>query len=142
MDTTLLVQGPHGLEAGTVWRGKTADQVIAKLPAGDYDLVEVEPDGGASGCPVISGQLWDEGGFTNPPPPPAPRRPIPKSTVQERLIALGKADAADAALEANKVAKFRWFAPNHPNVFADDEGLLSFLSALGLTAGQIGDITA
>jgi hypothetical protein len=142
MDTTNLVQGPHGQAAGAVWRGKSAAQVIAKLPAGEYDLIEVGPDGGANGGPVISGQLWDGEAFTNPPLPPPPRRLIPKSTVQERLISLGKADDADAALEANKVAKFRWFAPNHPNVFADDEALLVFLAGLGLSESQVEAVTA
>lgn len=73
---------------------------------------------------------------------PAERRLIPKSVVQERLITLGKAIAADAALEADKVAKFRWFAPNHPNVYADDPGLLDFLAALLLTPEEVEVVTA
>ena len=70
------------------------------------------------------------------------RRTIPKSTVWARLVALGKADAAKTALDADAVAWGRWFSPDWPNVFADDEGLLAFLDALGLTAEEIAAVTA
>lgn len=69
---------------------------------------------------------------------------IPKSVVWARIVALGKAAEAKAALDADAVAWGRWFSPDWPNVFADDQGLLDFLGkdALGLTAEQIAAVTA
>jgi hypothetical protein len=72
----------------------------------------------------------------------ATRRTIPKSTVWARLVALGKADEAKTALDANAVAWGRWFSPDWPNVFADDDGLLAFLDALDLSEEQIATVTA
>ncbi|MDR7232837.1 hypothetical protein J2X45_003947 [Caulobacter sp. BE264] len=70
------------------------------------------------------------------------RRTLPKSTVTGRLIEMGKAAEVKAALDADPVAWARWFTPDWPNVFADDEGLLAFLDALGLTSEQIATVTA
>lgn len=104
MDTTLIIAGLHGPEAGSVWRDKTVEQVIAKLPAGEYDLVEVAPDGGADGGPVISGQLWDGEAFSNPPPPAAPPAPaqvaMHKVRKAARLTPWPGADHLLAAIEA------------------------------------------
>lgn len=71
----------------------------------------------------------------------APRRELPKSTVWARLVDLGKAAEAKNLLDQDAVAWGRWFAPDWPNVFADDQGLLDFLDALGLTAEQIAAVT-
>lgn len=60
-----------------------------------------------------------------------PRRLIPKSVVQERLNEQGKLDDAFAILQATPLHFGRWFAPNHPNVYFDDEGLLAVLTAIG-----------
>lgn len=76
---------------------------------------------------------------------PAPqRRLIPKSTVQERVNATGKLDAVLALLLApgNAIYYARWFAPDWPNVYFDDPGLLLILGAVGCTAPQIATITA
>lgn len=74
--------------------------------------------------------------------PPEPRRQLPKSLVWSRLVDLGKASAAKALLDQDAVAWGRWFAPDWPNVFADDQGLLDFLAGLGLTEEQITAVTA
>lgn len=62
---------------------------------------------------------------------PAPRREVPKSVIQARLIAAGKMDAVFAALFASPADFARWFAPDWPNVFADDERMIEVLAAVG-----------
>lgn len=76
--------------------------------------------------------------------PPEPRRQLPKSLVWSRLVGLGKAAEAKALLDQDAVAWGRWFSPDWPSVFADDQGLLDFLGegGLGLTAEQIAAVTA
>lgn len=75
-------------------------------------------------------------------PSPPPRRLIRKSTVQERVIALGKIDHVWAVLDADKANLVRWQAPDWPNVYADDEGLLAVLAGVGCTPEEIAAITA
>jgi hypothetical protein len=70
------------------------------------------------------------------------RRLIAKSTVQERVNALGKLGDAFAALQAQPISFGRWFAPDWPQVYADDPGLLGLLQYIGLTAEQIAAVTA
>jgi hypothetical protein len=43
-------------------------------------------------------------------------------------------DAAHAALMANSAYFASWFAPNHPEVYADDPDALAPLSAIGASA--------
>lgn len=81
---------------------------------------------------------WQEEQANRPPP----RRLIPKSTVQERVAAVGKLDAVMAVLLSQPLYFSRWFAPNHPNVYFDDEDMLAMLNAVGCTEAQIADITA
>lgn len=73
---------------------------------------------------------------------PPPRRLIPKSTVQERCAAIGKLDELMTALLANPLYFGRWFASDWPRVYADDEGLLAMLRAVGCTPEQIAEVTA
>lgn len=73
---------------------------------------------------------------------PAPRREIPKSVVQERVNALGKLGAVFAILNSQPIYFARWFAPNWPNVYADDVGLLQVLGGAGCTADEIAQVTA
>lgn len=72
------------------------------------------------------------------------RREIPKSLVMARLTEAGVIGAAMAALMAAPELFAKWFAPDWPNVFADDGGLLAFLGedGLDLTAEQIAAVTA
>lgn len=70
------------------------------------------------------------------------RRLIAKSVVQERVDAEGKMGDALTALLSQPLQFARWFAPDWPNVYADDEGLLMLLAAIGCTEGQIATITA
>jgi hypothetical protein len=73
---------------------------------------------------------------------PAPRRELPKSTVQARLDAVGKLAACFAILQSDAALFGRWFAPDWPNVYVDDEGLLQVLEAAGCTPAEIAAITA
>lgn len=67
------------------------------------------------------------------------RRLLPKSLVQERVNNIGKLDDVLALLMApgNAIFYARWFAPDWPNVYYDDAGLLSILGAVGCTPTQI-----
>lgn len=79
------------------------------------------------------------------PEPPPPRRTIPKSVVQARVNERGKwADVAALLFTAGlpNIYYARWFAPDWPNVYFDDEGLLLILGQAGCTAEDIAYITA
>lgn len=73
---------------------------------------------------------------------PDGRRLIPKSLIQERVNAIGKLDEAFAILQAQPIFFGRWFAPDWPNVYFDDPGLLQILAAAGCTPEEIAQITA
>ncbi len=62
---------------------------------------------------------------------PTARRKVRKSIVQARLIEAGKMDAAYTALMASPIYFARWFAPDHPEVYADDPDALMLLAAIG-----------
>ncbi len=74
--------------------------------------------------------------------PPEPRRLIAKSLVQERVNDIGKLGAVFAALQSQPIFFGRWFAPDWPQVYADDEGLLAILQSVGCTPAQIAVVTA
>lgn len=63
--------------------------------------------------------------------PPAPRRMIRKSLVQQRLIDTGFMDRAYLVLTSQPAAFARWFAPDHPEVYTDDPDALVMLAAIG-----------
>ncbi len=65
---------------------------------------------------------------------PTARRKIAKSLVQQRLIDAGKMNAAYAALTSLPAHFARWFAPDHPEVYADDPDALALLAAIGADA--------
>jgi hypothetical protein len=75
------------------------------------------------------------------PPAVTLRRVIAKSVVQERANALGKLDAAFAILQSQPIMFGRWFAPDWPNVYFDDEGLLAILAAVGCTPEEVAFVT-
>lgn len=75
-------------------------------------------------------------------PLPAPRRQLPKSTVHARLTAVGKLAAAFAIIQGDPSLFGQWFAPDWPNVYVDDAGLLQVLQAAGCTADEIAQVTA
>jgi len=92
---------------------------------------------------VVCGMLWDGEALSAPlAEEPAPRRLIAKSLVQERVHAIDKLGIAFAALQAEPILFGRWFAPDWPNVYADDENLLLLLNAIGCTEAEIAEITA
>lgn len=68
---------------------------------------------------------------------PTARRKVRKSVVQARLIEAGKMDAAYAVLTSNATYFARWFAPDHPDVHADDPDALGLLAQIGADAGAI-----
>lgn len=71
------------------------------------------------------------------------RRELPKSTIWGRLVGLGLAQTAMTALLSDAVAYDRWFSPDWPNVYADDQGLLDFLRGpLALTEEQVAAVIA
>jgi len=74
----------------------------------------------------------------------APRRLIPKSVVQARADDVGKLGLVMALLlqPENAVYFARWFAPDWPNVYADDPQMLAMLGAVGCTEEEIVEITA
>ena len=67
----------------------------------------------------------------------ADRRLIPKSTITARLIEAGKMGAAMTALMSDPASFGRWFTPDWPNVYADDDGLIAFLTAIGADVAAI-----
>lgn len=71
------------------------------------------------------------------PGPVAMRRKVRKSLVQARLIEAGLMNAAYAALIANPISFARWFAPDQPEVHADDPDALALLAAIGADATPI-----
>lgn len=124
---------------------------IIKLVSGVVDLMtdlapgQTIPDGWVAlpdGSPVGPGWTFDGEEYSPPPPPPQPRRLIAKSTVQERVNTIGKLDEVLAVLNSQSIFFARWFAPDWPNVYFDDEGLLTILAAVGCTPAEIETITA
>lgn len=114
-------------------------EVWGELPEDTAEHAFVVQEGAGIGWSLVDGVLVPP---PSAPPPPPPRRLIPKSVVQERAYAIGKLDDLMTALQANSLYFGRWFAPNWPEVYADDEGLLEMLSAVGCTPEQIAEVTA
>ncbi|MER8628506.1 hypothetical protein NKH55_01850 [Mesorhizobium opportunistum] len=69
--------------------------------------------------------------------PVVDRAKVRKSIVMQRLIDLSKMDQAYAMLAAQPTFFARWFAPDHPEVFADDPDAMAFVAALGLNPAVI-----
>jgi hypothetical protein len=69
--------------------------------------------------------------------PEAPRRMVRKSLVQQRLIDAGLMDRAYLVLTSQPAAFARWFAPDHPEVYADDPDALAMLAAIGAVPAVI-----
>lgn len=70
------------------------------------------------------------------------RRTIPKSVIQERVNIIGKLDDVLTILNSQAIMFARWFAPDWPNVYFDDEGMLQLLTIVGCTPEEIETITA
>lgn len=76
-------------------------------------------------------------------PDPIPvRRELTKSTLMQRLNAIGKLQLAFNALMSEPLQFGLWFAPDWPNVYADDADLLTMLHAIGCTDAEIAQVTA
>lgn len=76
------------------------------------------------------------------PTPPTVRAELPKSTVIARLNAIGKLTPVWTILQSNPLAFSQWFAPDWPNVYCDDAGMLAIFGAAGLSADEIATVTA
>lgn len=59
------------------------------------------------------------------------RRTVAKSLIITRLNEAGKLAAARQALNADIYRRERWYAPDKPDVFADDPEALALLAAIG-----------
>jgi hypothetical protein len=98
-----------------------------------------------SETPAYGGQLWDGQAASDPyvEPKPIPRRLIRKSVVQERAHTLGKLASILTVLRSpgQEISYARWFAPDWPNVYADDAGMLVILAAVGCKPEEIAEIT-
>lgn len=114
-----------------VWRDATADDAVATLPEGDYDLVAF--DAGAVRC----GMLFDGETLSEPPAPPAPPRRVAKETIADRLQAAGLSEAFMAALTARPAFMLTWITPATLGVLATNADLLDVLDAIGADAETI-----
>lgn len=65
------------------------------------------------------------------------RRLVPKSVIVARLNEAGKLTAASQALNADILRRERWYAPDKPDVFADDPEALALLAAIGADPATI-----
>ena len=123
----------------SVIRNSADPLAFGDSPNGKVFVVPSDP-------PVCGGQLWDGQAASDPyvEPKPIPRRLIRKSVVQERAHTLGKLASILTVLRSpgQEISYARWFAPDWPNVYADDAGMLAILSAVGCTPEEIAEITA
>lgn len=79
---------------------------------------------------------------TTIPDTPAPRADLPKSTVVERLIAIGKVSDVMTALRADDGLYALWFSPDWQNVYKDDERVIPIFQSAGLTTDEISTVMA
>ena len=63
--------------------------------------------------------------------PHPPKRTVLKSVIIARLIAVGKIDAAKAALDADAALYARWWAPDRSAINCDDPDALALLASIG-----------
>lgn len=97
----------------------------------------VEPPEGAIEVPTApedARQTWSSGAWGAP---PVVRRTVLKSIVQSRIIDAGKMGQAYATLTANPIFFPRWFAPDRPEIYADDLDAVGLIRALGLDPAVI-----
>ena len=101
------------------------------FPPSEADLATAESLGATEvlcGVPAaLPGLSFGYHELADPPTEDA-RRLIPKSVVQDRLIEAGKLTAVLNILRMDDASYVRWFAPNHPNVYADDPSMLTVLT--------------
>lgn len=67
----------------------------------------------------------------------AERKLVAKSVVQQRIILKGKMGEAYDLLTRNPDYFARWFAPDHPAVYCDDQDAVGLVAALGLDPKEI-----
>ena len=110
---------------------------VAVKPGAVLPFVEVKPDLGAGEVLDSYSDAIGETEVTRTWSKTTPRRLLRKSIVQARLIEAGKMEAAYAALTANATYFARWFAPDRPEVYADDPDALVLLGAIEADAASI-----
>ena len=64
-------------------------------------------------------------------------RLVMKSTIIERLNAVGKLAAAKAALDSDLYRRERWYAPDQPAIHADDAAAIELLVLIGADPNAI-----
>ena len=116
------------------WDG-TIFQVL-KAADPETGLIDWDPD--------ATKAAYDAYDALQPPPPPPPPLPvvrtlIRKSTLIRRCHEAGKLTAVMAILDhpSNAYAKARWWAPDWPEVFADDPEMVAMLEAVGADVAVI-----
>ena len=122
--------------------GSQVSPVIVGWSNGKCAVVEVTPFTAPKGQRIVGspsykvtdGKAVETYAVEDSPPE---RRMIRKSVVQTRLIQAGLMDAAYAALTSNSAYFARWFAPDRPEIYADDPDALLLLSAIGADAMTI-----
>lgn len=116
--------------------GDSVSPLIVGWTSGDYAVLPVsefvDPKGkrrvGEPSYPLINGVVTESFDVRDV----AVERPmVRKSTVQDRLIAAGKLEAAYAVLTSNPIYFARWFVSDHPEVYCDDPDALALLHAIG-----------
>lgn len=102
---------------------------------GGFDGAE-PPEGAIEvpGAPEDARQTWQGQAWSAV---PSERQMVAKSLVQARIIEAGKMGDAKAMLDANPVYFARWFAPDHPAVYCDDEDAMGLVLTLGLDPADI-----
>lgn len=121
-----------------------ANSYVETLPAGWFPTIQAAVDAatGADGDFFVCTRIASESeldevlaayGLLGP----TARRKVLKSVVQARLIEAGLMDAAKLALDSNSAFFARWFAPDRPEVYADDPDALMLLRAIGADPKEI-----
>ena len=111
---------------------------LSKAEQAGFGIYQIEPPRAPEGKIVAGpdrlvadkdGRPVIERDYEDAPPPPRPM--VRKSVVQDRLIEIGKIDAAYEALTSNPASFARWFAPDRPEVYCDDPDAIQLLRAIG-----------
>lgn len=140
----------HGTVVTYAQRIDTLDELAMAAVAhpgvqlGDFTPVEIQHAYGD--LEGLADELLARWAITREVQPDTPvRAEIVKTTVMDRLVALGKA-AQVQALFTGSVQGFvyaqKWNAPGWPNVYKDDPDLLAAFQAMGLTPAEIAQVLA
>lgn len=105
-----------------------SDERYAVLPVIEFEAPIGKRAIGNPAYAIVDGEVFEAYDVEDV---PVERPMVRKSTVQARLIAAGKMEAAYAALTSNPIYFARWFAPDRTEVYCDDPDALFLLKAVG-----------